>query len=438
MNIQTHLAPAKVALVVMGVGRSGTSALTRVLSLLGAGLPREIIGPGPANQRGHWEPNAIVGLSNEMLRIHDKDWFDFRAFPADWFNGSQARSYIDRASALIQQEYGEAPLIVIKDPRICRLGPIYFAALYQAGYAPHAIIPVRYPGEIAGSLIARDGTEAVIGELIWVRHILDSEAATRAVPRIWTTYDDLLEDWRSVVANIASEFALDWPRSVAAAELDIESFLDRSLRHFDSRIDHGVAVGLLAARLWQAVRLGPVGYDWALRSSFDEVRRTMEEFDRLGDAQTSHALRQQVIEAEATHQAVLHDRDALHAVLARKDQEIEECRASLTDKDQELGALRTAAAAQHSELALHRTVMTDRNNEIDSLGRQVRETTRNARDDLLVLGNSLAAKEMELQQISAIANDRDKLIHLMLASRSWRLTGPFRTARSALKRSVSS
>lgn len=51
----------RIALLVMGVGRSGTSALTRVLNLLGAALPEALIGPGAprmsagiGSQQGWW------------------------------------------------------------------------------------------------------------------------------------------------------------------------------------------------------------------------------------------------------------------------------------------------------------------------------------------------------------------------------------------------
>jgi hypothetical protein len=72
--------PVKVALLVMGVGRSGTSALVRVLNLLGAALPSETLGAGSGNERGHWEPLSILALSEEILSVHGSDWFDPRSF----------------------------------------------------------------------------------------------------------------------------------------------------------------------------------------------------------------------------------------------------------------------------------------------------------------------------------------------------------------------
>ena len=40
------------ALLVLGMHRNGTSALTRVLNLLGADLPKKLLGPNLSNQAG--------------------------------------------------------------------------------------------------------------------------------------------------------------------------------------------------------------------------------------------------------------------------------------------------------------------------------------------------------------------------------------------------
>ena len=78
----------KVALLVMGVGRSGTSALTRVLNLLGAALPPKTLAANYGSERGYWEPLSIYSLSEEILSVHGSDWYDTRSFPKAWFASS--------------------------------------------------------------------------------------------------------------------------------------------------------------------------------------------------------------------------------------------------------------------------------------------------------------------------------------------------------------
>jgi hypothetical protein len=57
----TGALPGAQALLVFGMHRSGTSALTRVLNLRGAALSRQMVAPKSDNPRGYWEP---AGLPN--------------------------------------------------------------------------------------------------------------------------------------------------------------------------------------------------------------------------------------------------------------------------------------------------------------------------------------------------------------------------------------
>ena len=62
-SIQTS---SRQAILVAGMHRSGTSALTRVLSLLGADLPENLAPALPDNnETGFWE-------SVDLMKLHDK------------------------------------------------------------------------------------------------------------------------------------------------------------------------------------------------------------------------------------------------------------------------------------------------------------------------------------------------------------------------------
>lgn len=54
-------------LFVLGMHRSGTSAVTRVCALLGAQLPETLMGATESNPRGHWESDSIVNFNNQIL-----------------------------------------------------------------------------------------------------------------------------------------------------------------------------------------------------------------------------------------------------------------------------------------------------------------------------------------------------------------------------------
>lgn len=115
------------AIVVLGVHRSGTSALTRVLNLCGAALPKQIMPPAPDNETGFWEPAEIVAIHEELLVSAGSRWDDVLDFPQPWFTSDIAETFKCRIINILRENFSEAPLFVIKDPRMCRLVPIWLS-----------------------------------------------------------------------------------------------------------------------------------------------------------------------------------------------------------------------------------------------------------------------------------------------------------------------
>src|SRR5579862_44939 len=113
------------ALVVVGMHRSGTSALAGVLGKLGATLPQNMGVPGPDNARGFWEPLSIVAANDEILAAAGSSWDDVETVPGSWFDSDASAPFVERAVPLLADEYGDARLLVIKDPRISRLLPFW-------------------------------------------------------------------------------------------------------------------------------------------------------------------------------------------------------------------------------------------------------------------------------------------------------------------------
>ena len=132
-------APAKQAILVLGMHRSGTSALTRVLNLMGADLPKNIMGPGVGNDAGHWESSDLVVIHDDMLAAAGTSWHDWRAVNPDWITSATAESAKQRLLAVIRNDYTGSSLFAVKDPRICRFVMIWFDALRQFG-----AVPVRF------------------------------------------------------------------------------------------------------------------------------------------------------------------------------------------------------------------------------------------------------------------------------------------------------
>ena len=224
-------APRQIGLLVLGMHRSGTSALTRTLNLLGAALPNELLGPSVNNPMGHWESTRLYELHNELLQQIDTQWDGWLPIEEDWFHSPVAAFNANKLAAFVTEEFTGKPLFVLKDPRLCRIAPLWRDVFEIAQADLRVVIPFRNPIEVAASLELRNDMAPSNAMLVWLRHVLDAEAASRGLPRSFVRYDALLEDWRGAIDRIGMQLGLKWPRRTLAAERDIDAFLRPDQRH---------------------------------------------------------------------------------------------------------------------------------------------------------------------------------------------------------------
>ncbi|SIQ82873.1 MULTISPECIES: sulfotransferase family protein [Acidiphilium] len=248
------------AILVLGMHRSGTSALTRVISLCGADLPATLMPPAAGdNETGFWEPQALVDLHDEVLAAMGSSWRDVRGMPADWFDSAAAVPFRERLAALLVAEYRDAAVFVVKDPRLCRLLPLWLPVLAALGIAPRVVVPVRHPLEVAASLHRREGFDAGRAQALWRSHVLVAERESRGLVRCFVTYDQLMTDWRVVVRRIGAVAGADWLAGADAGA--IEAFLSADLRHHAVAGDDGDGDG--AAMI---AGVAPV-FDWLVAAA---------------------------------------------------------------------------------------------------------------------------------------------------------------------------
>jgi len=97
----------------------------------------------------------------------------------------------------------EARQEVIKDPRITVLSGVWFEATRLAGFDIAAVIAVRHPQEVIASLAARSGASPELSSALWLKYNLLAERHTRALPRLFVEYPNLLDNWRRETRNKA-------------------------------------------------------------------------------------------------------------------------------------------------------------------------------------------------------------------------------------------
>ena len=229
-------------ILVLGMHRSGTSAATRVLNLLGAGLGARMMPPMPgSNEKGFWENLDAVDIDDRLLTGIGRSWHDVRAMPEGWMESVAATDAHAAITRLVRTDLATSPLWAVKDPRMCRLAPLWLRALADCGVRPNVLFVVRHPLEVAASLEARDGWSRARSLLLWTQHIIEAEQATRGCPRVMVTFDQILGDWAATMTRVSRALGVSWPRSLDEARAEIDGFLDVGARHHAAAADRADA-----------------------------------------------------------------------------------------------------------------------------------------------------------------------------------------------------
>jgi hypothetical protein len=223
---------SQTCIVILGMHRSGTSALSGVLSLLGI-HPGDTLLPAmeEVNPKGFWEHAEIVSIHDQLLEAFDSSWYDEDPLPDQWWNSSLAAAFRGKILRLLLRDFGSRAIWLVKDPRICRLLPLWHEILREFPCHPSFVLVLRNPAEVAASLRKRDNLTEAASCLLWLNHMLEAEYQTRGQPRILVNYDRLLSDWQGTIDDIGKTLRLNWPVIPGDAAPDIEAFLDPALRH---------------------------------------------------------------------------------------------------------------------------------------------------------------------------------------------------------------
>lgn len=262
------------AIVVGGMHRSGTSALTRALALAGADLPSTLMAPGADNPLGFWESIPIAEVNDAVLAETGSHWDDVFGFSTRPEAAPLRQASIASIRHAMRAEFCAATLPIIKDPRISLILPMWDIALREAGHVPHAIALVRHPMEVAQSLARRNGYPIAKSLLLWTAYMVAFERDSRSMPRVFVNYDDLLADWRSVLDRIERKLGLLLPRRSPANDLAIEQFLTSDARHHRAgpmKEDHEDLASAWVLRV----------HDWAKRAASGESEPDPAELDAI-------------------------------------------------------------------------------------------------------------------------------------------------------------
>lgn len=379
----------RIALVVLGMHRSGTSALTGALARCGVGVPSDPIPANPHNPSGYFESEALYQLHDELFEESGTVWSDPRPFPSEWFEGPRIAEWVELFAGTVSDRFRGERLLAIKDPRLCRLVPFWSMVFERLDVIPRYILQIRHPLEVARSVSAVQGLDQSTAQLLWLDYFFASERDTRDARRTFVSYADLLADAPGTLARIERELGVDLPVVQAERIGALSSFLEVGHRHHDVGALGFDCAGELRPWLEE-------GYALARGACAGDVR--VDEIDRL---------RESFRRETAMLAPALSATEVRRAMLARKRGDLEK---RIGDLEEQI-SWRTAQARELSEelAAVKRTSRIRRESAVEGARREDRAALDAATTRLAVL-------EKELRQPDVRAEERERALSSALGA----------------------
>lgn len=253
-------------LIVLGMHRSGTSLLGRLLNLMGAyfGPEGSSTGRNVENPKGFWERKDVRALNDAVLFSAGSDWDRVAGFDPAKVPDAALEAFRKAAGNLLLGMDGHRPWF-IKEPRLCLLLPLWRPLLE----APVCVHVFRNPMEVAKSLAHRNKIPIEVGTALWERYVRDALRYSEGLPAHHVDHAELMADPVAITARLHDELVavgVTGLRMPSASE--VRAFVDPNLhRHKTTLLDDGdsgsssakLFTRLVSGRAFSGRPPGPLG-----------------------------------------------------------------------------------------------------------------------------------------------------------------------------------
>jgi hypothetical protein len=268
-------------ILVVGVGRSGTSLMAGMLGQMGFHLPQPEVKADDTNPRGFGEPRWVVDFHHKLIRRRRVTVNDSR--PAAWEKTYEAGSRAqvrDELRTWLQGELGHDGDVVVKDPRTVWFLPLWTDVAGELGAGTATVTMLRHPAEVIASAKRSYGDWQCDASRAssWINVMLETERVTRDGARAFVAYEALMADWPAEMRRVGE--LIGQPRLAEASPArfpEADTFVDPTLHRNRVGWDaHAVPerVRDLAEEVW-ALMLGLAaarGDTPAVREALDDAR----------------------------------------------------------------------------------------------------------------------------------------------------------------------
>ncbi|WP_353178161.1 hypothetical protein [Salinisphaera sp. T5B8] len=206
------------AVVVLGAGRSGTSALTRGLGALGIDLGDKLRAPGGKNPTGFYEDEDILVISKRLKRALGIRGHSVRLLDEDVWTQPAVKKVQRDAIHIIGERFGKSPLWGYKYGRTLRTLPFWDGVFDALDLDVRYVMPLRNPLSVARSrarLNPQRGRQ-VWSDMEWLVNVVPYFHRVRGMPLSIVDFDRLMAEPRAQLERIARDLSLPLDATVQA------------------------------------------------------------------------------------------------------------------------------------------------------------------------------------------------------------------------------
>jgi GT2 family glycosyltransferase len=480
--VSSPSAPTAVAVVrpilVLGMHRSGTSAVSRVLGLMGAevGSADELLPAHPTdNPTGYWERADLNAIHDRLLASTGHSWNRVAGFDPHALDAEACTAFSQQLQAVVKELDAGGKTWLAKDPRLCLLLS-QWRLLVQA---PAYVVVVRDPREIAASMSTgpRGTFTSPFVVALWEKYLRTMLADLAGQRVLFVSYAELLAHANTQAARI-----LRGLRDLGATDLhepaagELDTFLDPALRRSQPRDYVALTAAQAELQEWLqtqcrskgAVKVAGFPQAAAPDALLAEYEAAFEFHVAHGRSLANQDIKQRLTQVETQLAATAQERERLAHEAAREreqatrereqaTQEREQAtqeREQATQEREQATREREQMAHERVEMAHERARMGGERNyllaEVSAQRAQI-ESAHNAamqqQAHLAATQNERDATALRLEQLTRHSKSQDDRVHVLnqhaaaveereralRASLSWKITAPLRGTMDLLR-----
>lgn len=222
---------SKRLIVVLGMHRSGSSAITKGIEVMGVNLGSHLMSADANNEKGYFEDIELNQINTEILEASGHSWNSLSLIKDNDLLSDKFTDLKDRATDMLKEKLADTEILGVKDPRFCRLLPFWKDIFNDLMLDVSYVIILRNPESIAASLFARDAYPRVKSLYLWLEYMVPAFRETRASKRSVVDFDQLVAHPRTVIETLAEDLKLSGQLNQDALNSYEKEFIDTSLKH---------------------------------------------------------------------------------------------------------------------------------------------------------------------------------------------------------------